>query len=80
MKNPIEQTLTRLMELERLIEEHKALYAERDALTLLLVREGFKDAEYEGKTFVLTDTFADSNVGYRVAFVRRFEVKIKDKK
>jgi hypothetical protein len=72
--------LKRLLEIEAEIEQHKAAYAERDLLTLALQQAGFSSHEDEEHTYVLQDNFATTNVAYRAAFVRRFNVKITERK
>lgn len=69
--------LGKLMEIEQRIEESKKLYEARDEVTLELLKQGFVTIEHEGVEFRLTDNFAEKNVAYRVAFVRRYEVKMK---
>jgi len=69
-----------LAKLEKKIEDSKQLYAERDEITLYLVGLGFAAAQIEKLEFKLVDNFSDKNVCYRAAFVRRWEVKIKEAK
>jgi len=72
-------TLLKQIELvEAQIEESKKLYEQRDQLTLALKEAGFTGPlEHEGKTYTLVNNFEATNVCYRAAFVRLWEVKIK---
>lgn len=72
--------LSELKEIEKRIDESKVLYVKRDELTLQLQKLGFVKLEHEGVRYELTDNFASSNVAYRAAFVRRYELKIKELK
>lgn len=75
----IEIALARLGELEALIAESKKLYAERDLLTLQLRSMNFEYATQNGIEYRMVDNFSgEKNVCYRAAFVRRFEVTIKE--
>lgn len=76
----IAQILTRLETIEMLIDSSKMLYKERDELTDLLRKLNFTEMTRDGKSFKLTDNFADKNTCYRMAFVRRWEIKIKEAK
>jgi CO dehydrogenase/acetyl-CoA synthase beta subunit len=76
----IRKALARLIDIDKTLEEAKKLYDERDALTLALRDLAFAETVHEGKRFTLCDNFAQKNVCYRMAFVRRWEVKIKEVK
>lgn len=69
--------LGKLAQIEERIEESKALYEARDQVTLELKELGFTAVEHEGIEYRLTDNFAEKNVAYRVAFVRRWEITVK---
>lgn len=79
-----EDILRRLLELEALLRpaNYKALYAERDTLTLVLVLGGLVGTEfkYAGKKLTLIDNFADKNVAWTMTPVRRYEIKIEEEK
>lgn len=69
-----------LEETERKIEASKILYAERDQVTLRLRALGFTSLELNGKEFRMKHNYEKGNTAYRVAFVREYEVVIKEKK
>lgn len=73
----IRAALSRLLEIEAEIKALKQIYAERDELTKLLCELEFSSLTYEGHIFALCDNFAEKNVAYRMAFIPRFEIKIK---
>lgn len=73
-----EMLLARLIVVAAEIAKVKKLYEEQDRLTLGLREAEFRSAEVDGILYTMTDNFADDkNVAYRIAFVRRFEVKTK---
>ncbi len=78
------EILIRLIELEEKFKELKALYGEYDKLVLSLKQAGFTSAEQGGKSFTLIDNYIkegeEVNTGYRVAFIKHYEIKIKDLK
>lgn len=76
----IKIALARLEQIEKLIDESKKLYAERDLITMSLKQMEFTASQIGNKTFKLVDNFSDTNVCYRMAFTRRWEVKIKGAK
>lgn len=80
MSAEILRLLEALEQCEEKIEASKVLYAERDALTLRLRDLGLTSLEHGGKTYSLKDNFAKGNTAYRVAFIRHFEVVIKEVK
>lgn len=71
----------RLVELEATLEAVKPLYAERDKLTLELVKLEVKTIPLtfleDERMIEVVDNFAEKNTVFRPAGVRRFEVKIK---
>lgn len=75
-----ELLLKRLIDLTEALEARKALYEELEAVTLALQEQGFQHAVFEGKDITLVDNFAEKNVQWRMAAVRRFEAKIKEAK
>lgn len=54
------------------LTEYKALYARLDEITNLLMDEDLSDTK-----FAMVDNFAEKNVVFRPAGVRRFELKLK---
>lgn len=77
MKTETKAILTRIIEIEAFKDEMKALYAEQDMLTMQLQDEGFQDAELNGFLLEMVDNFIKSNIQFRPAGVKRFEVKVK---
>lgn len=65
----------RVLALQEQLGAVKPLYAELDALVLDLVRLGERSfANANGETYELRDNFAETNVVFRPAGVKRFEV------
>lgn len=62
------------------IEASKPLYAERDTVTLRLRALGFSELTMNGKEYRMKHNFEKGNTAYRVAFVREYEVVIKELK
>jgi len=72
-----ETKLARIIELTRELEIRKALYDELDKLTLELKAEGFNHKIMLGLEITLKDNFESANVQWRMAAVRRYEIKVK---
>ena len=73
------EVLSRLLAIESELSAVKDLYSERDALTLDLMRMGFKgELMPDGTEVRLVDNYAEKNTAFRVAFIRRFEVEFID--
>jgi len=72
-----ETKLARVIELTRELEIRKALYDELDKLTLELKAEGFNHKIMLGLEITLKDNFESANVQWRMAAVRRYEIKVK---
>ncbi len=69
--------LDRYMRLSSRIEKIKGLYAEQDAITLALAELALgKRLKFKGYVIEAVDNFGEKNVSYRVAAVRRFELKV----
>lgn len=77
MKLQTKQILGRILEIQKELDVRKALYDEYDMLTVQLQAEGFEHAEFDGFVMDLVDNFTKSNTVFRVAGVKRFEMKIK---
>jgi hypothetical protein len=59
----------------------KALYEQQDEIVLALKDLGFRETDYGDKSYTLIDNFADrKNTAYRIAFVKRYELKVAKKK
>jgi hypothetical protein len=71
--------LTRLIDICKLLEERKVLYAEYDTIVVELASEGFASALVDDMVLELKDNFANGNVGWTSAAVKRFEVTIEAK-
>lgn len=77
-----EDILRRLIELELILRplNYKELYAERDELTLALVRAGFTEGKSGEQTLTLRDNYEDKNCAWTMTPIRRYEIKIKERK
>lgn len=73
----IENLLNTAIGLLDKIEERKALYEELDLVVQELREAGFESAAWNGLDVVLKDNFAESNVAFRPAAVRRYELTAK---
>ena len=75
-----------LIKIKKELQSVKRLYDLEDKITMELQRRGFTGAEKtDGTILTLKDNFKDKegqprNTGFRVAFVKRFEVIIKEPK
>lgn len=76
----IKLALIRISEIDEQLNRSKMLYKERDALITALIQMEWKELEFAGKQFKLIDNFATTNTCYRMAFIQRFSVQIKEKK
>ena len=79
----IKIALEQAVRLRSKIEDAKALYAELDEVVAELRKLGFKSGmcEWNNFTYEIRDNFAETNVAFRPAAVRRFElVEVKEKK
>ncbi len=68
--------IERVVEITAQLAEVKPLYKELDELTITLKdtkKDSFQTKDY---SLVLVDNFAGKNTNYRVAAVKRFELKI----
>lgn len=72
----IARKLKRAVEIHLDLEKVKPLYKELDEITLDLVKTGKTDFESLGIKCQIVDNFLDKNTCYRMAFVKRFELKI----
>jgi hypothetical protein len=75
-----EDKLRKVLELTEALEARKALYDELDKLTLELQSEGFVQALVDGNLITMQDNFSEKNVQWRMAAVRRYEIKIQNEK
>lgn len=72
----LDAILKRALIVQEALAKAKALYKEQDELTLKILSFGQKSWERHGHYFVLVDNFADSNTTFRVARIKRFDLKI----
>ena len=82
MKQNNEVTLARVLEIQKELDVRKELYAEMDRLIVQLREGGFTCTELDGMLIELVDNFAEKNgvavnTSYKVAGVKRFEIKLK---
>lgn len=77
-KDRVFEIVSRLVEIDQVLKANKALYEEQDDLVQEL--QEFADVEQvltAGNEFVvLVDNFADANIVYRPAAVKRIEAKV----
>jgi hypothetical protein len=76
MENEVK--LKRALSLLAEIELRKKLYEELDALVLELRTDGFVSGVCDGLELELKDNFADTNTQWRMAAVKRYELKVTD--
>lgn len=74
--NDTENKFTRLLNLQRALDERKSLYVEFDRLLLELVSDGTLRGEIGDLILEIKDTFAESNTGWTRSAVRRFDLEI----
>lgn len=68
--------LARIISIKNELDLRKELYDELDKLVLELKDTGFKSFDMEGLRLELVDNFEETNVCYRPAGVKRWEMKI----
>ena len=73
----IRKKLKQIIAIKQQIEANKALYERLDALILDLTNAGAKLRTYRDMSFNITDNFAVTNVCFRPAAVRRYEINIR---
>lgn len=76
----IKLALIRVAEIDEQLNKSKMLYKERDALIIALMQLNWKEIKFAGKHFQLIDNFEDTNTCYRMAFIQRFSVLIREVK
>lgn len=67
--------IKRALELLVLLEQNKVLYKEMDQITLELLEMGVMQGSYGKQQIALIDNFEDKNTAFRVARIKRFEIK-----
>lgn len=80
--NKIKEKLGEVVRITEELERRKALYEELDNLTLELREAGFTAGDYdtgcgEILSITLVDNFAEKNTQFRMAALRRYEIKVK---
>lgn len=78
--NNLTEKLSEALRLQAEIEQAKKLYEELDRLVLELQAAGFERAKHHGLDIELVDNFAETNVAFRMAAVKRFELKVRKAK
>ncbi len=72
----LEQLLDKAIETQLQIDSVKDLYKEMDAIIDKLISSGFETLSYKGRVISLIDNFKNKNTCFRVAGIKRFELKI----
>lgn len=80
MNKKQEELLKRIIEINEELELRKKLYEEYDKVVEELRKTGFKNAEFQDLIFELVDNFEEKNTAWRMAAIKRFELKIKKPK
>lgn len=70
-KKDLQELSQRALKLMTKLEANKALYQELDEITVTIAKVG----ETGTPELILVDNFAEKNVAFRPAAVRRFELK-----
>lgn len=76
MNQETKALLEKAISLGKQLEEMKKLYTEMDGVIHLLLKMGFTTHKLNDFNITLKDNFAEKNVVFRPAGVRRFELKI----
>lgn len=76
----LEVKLREALRLHKELELRKALYNELDVLIEALQAAGFTEMDLDEFHIKLTDNFADTNTQWRMAAVKRWELKIAKRK
>lgn len=75
--NKTEQLLAKAIDLTRELELRKLAYDELDKVIAELKSLGFEHEVFKGMDISLVDNFAATNTQWRMAAVKRFELKVK---
>lgn len=78
-KNKVTELLKRAVDIQKQLDAVKKLYGEMDEITTQLVEGGFEMSELEQHKIMLVDNFKTKNTVFKVAGVKRFELKIEEK-
>ncbi len=79
MKQATRKLIERALKIQQKLEENKPLYKELDEIVLNLASQGFSHDTLENLEIELVDNFADKNTCFKVAGVKRFDLKVKSK-
>lgn len=74
--NQLEEQLREALRIQAEIKLAKKLYEELDAVIEKLRAGGFSEGEIDGQILRLEDNFADTNTQWRMAAVKRWELKV----
>lgn len=75
-KTEIKKLVERAEEISLMLEAAKPLYKELDAITMALVGEGITSYNENGLQMLIVDNFVKQNTCFKVAGVKRFEMKL----
>lgn len=79
MKQATRKLIERALKIQQQLEENKPLYKEFDQIVMKLASEGFTHDTLDNLEIEVVDNFADKNTSYKVAAVKRFDLKVKAK-
>lgn len=71
--------IERALKIQQELEHNKPLYKEMDEIIIQLAREGFTGADLGNIQVELVDNFEEKNTCFKVAGVKRFDLKVKSK-
>lgn len=80
MNDQYKERLERIIDIQEELDVRKKLYDEYDKLVVALQADGFIEAIIDGKELKLVDNYAEKNVCWRMAAIKRYELKIKKAK
>jgi hypothetical protein len=79
MKQATKKLIERALKIQQSLEQNKPLYQELDEIVLKLANEGFTSDKFENVEVEIVDNFASKNTCFKVAGVKRFELKVKNR-
>lgn len=79
MKFKTRQLIERALKIQQKLEENKPLYQELDEIVLKLANDGFTHDTIDNVEVELVDNFATKNTCFKVAGVKRYDLKIKSR-
>lgn len=75
-KKNLTKLIERAIEIQAILEDVKSLYRELDDITLALIENDIFHASHKGYEISVVDNFAIKNTVFRIARVKRYDLKV----